>query len=58
MAIPESFKGDIANIHYYQGVIIAEIAVMLLIYIFLKLIHYIKWGYLEDEEGEEGAKKK
>jgi hypothetical protein len=46
MAIPDSFKDDITNIHYYQGVIIAEIAVMLLIYILLRLIHYIKWGYL------------
>jgi hypothetical protein len=44
MAIPESFNNDIEKVHYYQGVIIAEVAVTLLLYIILKIIHYIKWG--------------
>lgn len=45
MTLPEAFENDIDNLDYFQGVIIAEVAVMLIIYIILKMVHYIKWGY-------------
>ena len=35
----------IKDLHYYQGVLIAEVALTLLIFFFLKVVHYIKWGY-------------
>lgn len=47
MAIPENL-GDLNNVHYYQGIIIAEVSVTLVLYIILKIIHYVKWG--ADEE--------
>ena len=33
------------DIHYYQGVLLVEIALTLLIYFVLKIVHYVKWGY-------------
>jgi hypothetical protein len=40
----------------YQGVVIAEIACTLILYIVLRIIHFCMWGYLyqaktEDNEG-------
>lgn len=51
MAIPDAFNGDLSNVHYYQGVIIAEVAVTLVLYIVLRVVHYIKWG--ADEEANQ-----
>jgi hypothetical protein len=36
------------DIQYYQGVIMAEIAVMLVIFIVLQMIYYAKWGHEEE----------
>jgi hypothetical protein len=44
MAIPDAFNNDITSVHYYQGVIIAEVAVTLVLFIILRFVHYIKWG--------------
>lgn len=44
MTLPEAFKGDLNNVDYYQGVIVAEIAVTLAFYIVLRIVHYVKWG--------------
>ena len=59
MVIPDAFNGSISDLHYYQGVIIAEVAVTLAVYIVLKIIHYVKWGAAEEQEAGpvEGAKK-
>ena len=59
MAIPDAFNGSISDLHYYQGVIIAEVSVTLVVYIVLKIIHYVKWGAAEEQEAGpvEGAKK-
>jgi hypothetical protein len=46
MTLPEAFDGDMNNLHYYQGIIIAEVAVTLILYVLLRFFHYIKWGYL------------
>jgi len=46
----------IKDLHYYQGVLIAEVALTLLIFLVLKVVHYIKWGY-DEEAGEDGEKK-
>lgn len=43
MAIPNAFD-DIDDLHYHQGVIIAEVASTLVLYIILKIIHYLIWG--------------
>ena len=51
MAIPDVFNGNLSDIDYQQGVIIAEVASMLLIFIILKVIHYVKWGF-DDEQIE------
>lgn len=50
MAIPDAFNNDITNLHYYQGVIIAEVAVTLILYVILRIVHYVKWG--ADEEAQ------
>ncbi len=44
MVLPDAFNGDINNVHYYQGIIIAEVSVTLALYIVLRIIHYVKWG--------------
>lgn len=49
MVLPNVFNGDMNKLHYYQGIIIAEVVVTLALYVFLKFFHYIKWGYLEDD---------
>ena len=52
MAFPQSYTQGAIN--RYQGVIIAEVACMLVFYILLKMIHFFKWGhlYLSGEESE------
>ena len=55
MTLPESFNGSITTLHYYQGVLIAEVALTLIFYLLLKIIHYVKWGY--DGEMAGGDKK-
>jgi hypothetical protein len=51
MVLPSSFyPSDYNKLHYYQGVLVAEVAVTLLVYIALRIIHYIKWGYDEEME--------
>ena len=47
MALPDSFNGSINSLHYYQGVLVAEIALTLIIYLILKIVHYVKWGHDE-----------
>jgi hypothetical protein len=49
MALPDSFNGSIHTLHYYQGVLIAEVALTLIIYLILKIVHYVKWGHDEEE---------
>jgi hypothetical protein len=44
MVLPDAFEGLMTNLHYYQGVIVAEIAATLVLYIVLKIVHYVKWG--------------
>ena len=56
MGLPNSFNGSIHNLHYYQGVLIAEVALTLVIYLILKMVHYVKWGH--DEEEAAGGEKK
>lgn len=49
MVFPTVFQpNNITNLHYYQGVLIAEVALTLVLYLILKIIHYVKWGH--DEE--------
>lgn len=52
MTLPSSFNGSIYTLHYYQGVLIAEVALTLIIYLLLKMIHYVKWGHDEEQAGE------
>jgi len=52
MALPDAFENNLENLDYYQGVLIAEVAVMLVLYIVLKMIHYIKWGHQEEQDAE------
>ncbi len=56
MTLPSSFNGSIHSLHYYQGVLIVEVALTLLIYLLLKVIHYVKWGH--DEEAGAGGEQK
>lgn len=44
-------------VNKYQGVVIAEIACTLVLFIILRIIYFCMWGYLyqtksEDEEGK------
>ena len=52
MAFPQDYEEW--QIIRYQGVVIAEVAVMFIIYIILKMLHFCKWGhlYLGGEESE------
>ena len=47
MAQPVVEVGQDYNI--FVGVVIAEIALTLLLYIILKMIHYLVWGHHDDE---------
>lgn len=51
-----AISGDVSKLHYYQGVLIAEVALTLILFLVLKIIHYIKWGY-DEETGEDSQKK-
>lgn len=44
MALPAAFN-NIGDLHYYQGVLLVEVALTLLFYLILKIIHYVKWGH-------------
>jgi hypothetical protein len=48
--LPSAFK-TIADLHYYQGILVAELAVTLFVFFIFKIVHYIKWGY-DEESGE------
>jgi hypothetical protein len=45
MAIPDNLNYD-NTIERYIGVITAEIAATLLVYIILKAVHFVLWGYV------------
>lgn len=56
MALPAAFK-TLSDLHYYQGVLLVEVALTLLFYLVLKIVHYVKWGHAEEEVGAEAEKK-
>jgi hypothetical protein len=47
MGLPSSFSNNISNLHYYQGVILAEVGATLILFLIFKGIHYVKWGHDE-----------
>lgn len=49
MALPAAFNGKISDLHYYQGVLLVEVALTLIIYMILKMVHFVKWGHAEEE---------
>lgn len=51
MAIPDSL-GTLDEVHYYQGIIIAEVAVTLFLYVILKVFHFVIWGAIKEEEAK------
>lgn len=53
MTLPDVYLGNLNNLDYYQGVIVAEISVTLGLYIALRIVHYIKWGYDEQAAQEQ-----
>jgi hypothetical protein len=55
MALPAAFNNNIKDLHYYQGVLLVEVALTLLFYLILKIVHYVKWGYDEENGGSEKA---
>lgn len=52
MVFPNS--NNWATTNTIQGVILAEVACTLFLYIMLKFIHYLRWGYEEDLAPKEG----
>ena len=48
--LPTTFA-TISDLHYYQGILIAEVAATLFVFFVFKIVHYIKWGY-DEESGE------
>ena len=56
MVLPDRYDGEMSNLHYYQGLMIAEIACTLVLYLFFKIFHYVKWGH-DEEQQEQGDKK-
>jgi hypothetical protein len=57
MGLPSSFSNNISNLHYYQGVILAEIGATLILFLILKGIHYVKWGHDEEVPSEKSDDK-
>ena len=53
MTLPAAFNNSIKDLHYYQGVLLVEVALTLLFYLILKIVHYVKWGYDEENGGSE-----
>ena len=53
MALPAAFNNNIKDLHYYQGVLLVEVALTLLFYLILKIVHYVKWEYDEENGGSE-----
>ena len=49
MVLPERYDNSRHNLHYYQSLIIAELALTLLFYLAFKIFHYVKWGHDEEE---------
>ena len=41
------------DIHYYQGVLVVEVALTLIVFMILKMVHYVKWGYDEEQSDAE-----
>lgn len=56
MALPAAFK-TLSDLHYYQGVLLVEVALTLILYLILKIVHYVKWGHAEEEAGSAAEKK-
>ena len=53
MTFPNS--NSLAYTNTIQGVILAEIACTFFLYLLLKIIHYLRWGYEEDQAPKEGT---
>ena len=49
MAVPS----ETAPWWVYQGVVLAEIGLTLILYTLLKIIHYLVWGHLEEEDADQ-----
>lgn len=52
MTFPNSNNATTTNT--IQGVILAEVACTFFLYILLKIIHYLRWGYEDDLAPKEG----
>ena len=48
MVLADAFNGQLKDLHYYQAVLLVEVALTLLFFLILRIVHYIKWGH--DEE--------
>ena len=47
MVLPDSFNGSLSDLGYYQGVLLAEVSLMLVMFLVLRMVHYVKWGFDE-----------
>jgi hypothetical protein len=71
MVFPGTFQNDpnLNNLHLYQGILVVEVVLTLLLYTILRIVHYVKWGHDEEspddpdkaepkaEEEEDGSSK-
>jgi hypothetical protein len=57
MVFPGPFQNDpnLNNLHRYQGILVVEVVLTLVLYTILRIIHYVKWGY--DEESPDNSDK-
>ena len=58
MVLPDRYNDangipSMKNLHYYQGVLIAEVALTLVFYLIFKIIHYLKWGHDEEHSADD-----
>jgi len=53
-----SLTHPLNDIHYYQGVLLVEVALTLLIFLVLRIVHYVKWGYDEEQGLSEDVERK
>ena len=43
------------SIHYYQGVLAVEVALTLILFFVLRIVHYVKWGFDEEQGNASSA---
>jgi hypothetical protein len=60
MVFPGPFQSDTntQKINYYQSIIVVELALTIVAYFIIRIVHYVKWGYNEELPDDDADKAK